>query len=166
MKLRSQLIYYETEIPLQEITGQEKVTGLFVSQLNTIIIIDHVGIPRVKFIMLYKAVKADEHDKGQKLTSLLNQLLKSCQCLGQKTDYERSWRIISLILGEIRWYSQEKTWSSLLEHGSLTVLEMCNFKCPLSLQYTNCVVTDLKKDQDKKMRSIHVLAFSYFFWFQ
>ena len=80
MNLRSQLIYYETEIPLQEITGQEKVTGLFVSQLNTIIIIDHVGIPRVKFIMLYKAVKADEHDKGQKLTSLLNQLLKSCQC--------------------------------------------------------------------------------------
>ena len=102
MNLRSQLIYYETEIPLQEITGQEKVTGLFVSQLNTIIIIDHVGIPRVKFIMLYKAVKADEHDKGQKLTSLLNQLLKSCQCLGQETGCERSWRINSLILGEIR----------------------------------------------------------------
>ena len=66
MNLRSQLIYYETEIPLQEITGQEKVTGLFVSQLNTIIIIDHVGIPRVKFIMLLdKAVKADEHDKPE-----------------------------------------------------------------------------------------------------
>ena len=72
MNPRLQLVNYETEIPLEEITGQEKVTGLFVSQLNTIIIIDHVGIPRVKFIMLYKAVKTDEHDKGQKLTSFLN----------------------------------------------------------------------------------------------
>ena len=102
MNPRLQLVNYETEIPLEEITGQEKVTGLFVSQLNTIIIIDHVGIPRVKFIMLYKAVKTDEHDKGQKLTSFLNQLLKSCQCLGPETACERSQRINSLILGEIR----------------------------------------------------------------